>query len=94
MTYREPEWSRDDVVALAAVVERREMTGSHGHPITDAMSPDGDPSRMERKWDWHVPLPSVDFAQRAIDRARDAYARKYPEADMGAMRWRVEKQQR
>lgn len=93
VTERESEWSRSDVESLIAFMESQRV-GPHGHPMDEAVSPDGDPSNRDRKWDWHVPLPTMDFAQAALDRAKDGYKKSYPDADLGALRWRVEKRER
>ena len=92
VTTREPEWCRADVEALLAFIESGRV-GPHGHPLSEAMSRDGDPSNPDATIRWHVPLPSIDFAQQALDREKRAYAKKYPDADMNALRWRVEKQE-
>lgn len=90
---REPEFSRDDVQALIAFIEMGRV-GPHGHPMNEATAREGDPSNNEREWDWFVDLPEVDFAQRALDQAREAYKQTYPDADMGSLKWRVEKRLR
>lgn len=87
---REPEWSRADVEALVALLESRRV-GAHGFALSEATSRDGDPSNPEREWDWHVPLPTFDFAQAALDREKKRYLEAYPDADFDAMLWRVEK---
>ena len=93
VTEREPEWSRTDVEALVAYLETQRV-GSHGYPMVEAISPDGDPSNPERKWDWEVPLPVLDFAQAELDKVTKDYAKRYPDADMRALRFRVQKRPR
>lgn len=90
VTEREPEWSRTDVESLIALLEAQRV-GAHGHPMDEATSRDGDPSNPERKWDWHVPLPTKDFAQEALDLRKKQYREAYPDADLSSMLWRVEK---
>lgn len=90
VTEREPEFSREDVEAFIAYKESLRV-GPHGHPMSEAVSPLGDPSNPNREWDWNVPLPVKDFAQDALDRAKKRYKDQYPDADLGALRWLVEK---
>ena len=91
VTEREPEWSRADVEALDALRQVREAVGPHGYPMDEAMSPDGDPSSWDALYEW-VPLPpAVDHAQAAQNRFIEAYRKQHPDADMSAMRWRLEK---
>ena len=90
---REPEFSRADVEALIAFIEKGRV-GSHGYPMSEATAREGDPSNHDREWDWFVDLPEVDFAQRALDQARESYKQMYPDADMGARLFRVEKRYR
>lgn len=93
VTWREPEWSTDDVNALLALREYRRLTGPHGQQMDEAMSPDGDPSNPDAKFRWVAGLPSVDFAQKAINVEQDNYKKKYgDDADMGSMRWSVRKE--
>lgn len=90
---REPEWSREDVEAMVALMESKRI-GPHGHPMDEAVSRDGDPSNPDRKWDYVVPLPTVDFAQRALDVTKQKYQKQYPDADLGSLLWKVEKRDR
>lgn len=95
VTVREPEWSDGERAALLNfMAEDRAPRGAHGHLLSDAMSPDGDPASWGAGYVWHVPDPSVDFAQQALDRAKDAYQKSYPDADLGSLLWRVEKRER
>ena len=90
VTEREPEWSRSDVESLIAFMQS-ERVGSHGFPMDVATSPLGDPSNPEREWEWHVPLPSMDYPSQELAKARKKYSDAYPDADMSALLWRVEK---
>lgn len=92
-TERESEFSRTDVEALIAFIEKGRV-GPHGHPMSEATAREGDPSNHDREWDWFVDLPEVDFAQRALDQAKATYRQDFPDADMGALLWRVEKRER
>lgn len=91
VTEREPEWSRSDVEALDALRQARASIGAHGFPMDEALSPDGDPSSWDSTYEWVAMPPVVDHAQAALDRSITAYRKKYPDADMGALRWRLEK---
>lgn len=93
VTEREPEWSRADVEALIALLEAQRV-GAHGYPVSEAVSPLGDPSNPDREWDWVVPLPTKDFAQAELDRVRNQYRESYPDADLSSLLWRVEKRTR
>lgn len=92
-TEREPEWSRADVEALIAYKESQ-RTGPHGHPMDVATSRAGDPANPTREWDWHVPLPTLDYATSALEKAKSKYKKNYPDADMSALMWRVEQKKR
>jgi hypothetical protein len=45
-----------------------------------------DPANAER---FTVELPTTDFAQRALNRAQDAYKKAWPDADMDSLLWRT-----
>lgn len=87
---REAEFSRVDVESLIAYVESQRV-GSHGYPMSEATSPDGNPSSADRKWDWVVGLPDRDFVHQALNSAKKAYREAYPDAEMDSLLWRVEK---
>ena len=95
VTVSEPEFSADDLALLRGHLrEDRIPRGKHGHPLSEAMSPDADPSRHDAKYRYEVSLPSTDFAQAALDAAVAAYEKSYPDADLGALKWRVERVER
>lgn len=92
VTVAEPEWSADDLLLLRGHLQDERVTrGTHGHPLHEAMSPDADPARWDGKYRYVVPSPVRDFAQQALDNARNDYAKRFPDADLSALRWRVEK---
>lgn len=93
LTEREPEWSPTDREALLALLEAQRV-GPHGHPMSEAKSPLGNPSHPQREFDWVVPLPELDFAQDALNKRMKAYRDQYPDADMTSLIWRVEKRDR
>lgn len=85
MTVTEPRFTRAEVdVLLASRRKEREPRGSHGFTIAEAT----DPANQYR---FRAPdAPVFDFAQIALDRARDAYRKKWPDANMSAALFRVE----
>lgn len=66
---------------MASWNAEHEPRGRHGIPIAEATDPDAR---------FTVDLPSTDFAQRALDRAKDAYKKQYGDtAEMDSLLWRV-----
>lgn len=90
-TFREPEWLDSDREAVIAVLELRRMIGPHGQPLDEAMSPDADPSSWDAKYRYVV-KPKRDFAAKALSDAQEAYRKRYPDADLSSLRWRVERE--
>ena len=85
VTVREPEFTDHERVALFAShgYEHAAKSGT-GHPLSDAT----DPASQGK---WAVPLPTLDFAQDALNKAQAVYKEQYPNADMSALLWRVER---
>lgn len=95
VTVREPEWADGELAGmLDHLAEDRQPRGSHGHLLSEAMSPDADPSSHDSKYKYVVPGPSRDYAATALAAAQDAYQKKFPESDLSALKWRVEKRPR
>lgn len=93
VTEREPEWARDDVEGLLALLERGRV-GSHGQPMSEATSPLADPSNRDRGWDYEVDV-FTDFAQQKLSREQEAFKQAYgDDADMASLRWVVRKVER
>lgn len=88
----EPEWGEADRLAVVAELERRRMLGDHGHPLDEAMSPDADPSSFDAKYRYVVPPPTRDYAKQALNEAQEAMRKRFPDADLSAFRWRVERE--
>lgn len=92
VTVREPEFSLDDRVALlrnrAAALAPR---GSHGHLLSEAMSPAADPSSEDATIQFVARGPRRDYAAIAEHNARKAYEREYPDADLTGLLWAVER---
>jgi hypothetical protein len=87
----EPEWDPQQVALLLAAQELQADIGPHGHPLAEAMSPDGDPANPRRKYHYEVPLPAVDFAAKALADAQDARRQQYPDATENGLMWGVKK---
>ena len=88
----EPEWDESDLLAVVAELERRRMLGDHGQPLDEAMSSDADPSSFNAKYRYVVPPPTRDYAKQALNEAQDAMRKRFPDADLSSLRWRVERQ--
>lgn len=58
--------------------------GAHGHPLSEAT----DPANVGR---YEVVGPTEDYAQAALHRAKQAHKAQYPDADLSAFLWRVER---
>lgn len=76
---------------LMASVRLEADIGPHGQPMSEATSTEADPSLLGG-YSYRAPLrPTIDWAQRALDHARDAYEKQYPNADTAGHVWRVER---
>lgn len=75
MVEREPEFSRTDVEALIAYLEKYRV-GAHGQPMSEATSPLADPSNPDREWGYEA-VVWTDFAARALSEKRRAYQDRY-----------------
>lgn len=60
-----------------------EPRGSHGMLLSESTDP-------KNQYRYDVDQPTADFAALAINRAQDAYKRRWPDADMSSLLWRVE----
>jgi hypothetical protein len=95
ITVREPEYSdRDRALLLASWDAEHEPRGTHGVPVKEATDPANNPFSTESTGKF-VAEPIIDFAQDAIDRAREARrkAMKNPEDDW-ALVWKVSREDR
>lgn len=71
VTVREPEFSlRDQAQLLDSFVAEREPRGPHGIPLSEATDPAYNPYSPDAKGRF-VAEPVVDYAQSAIDKARE-----------------------
>lgn len=84
VTVTEPRFRPQDVsILLASRRMDTEPRGRHGLPLAVAT----DPANQGR---FVVPQPTLDFAQKTLDKAQDAYKKKWgDQADMDALLWRV-----
>lgn len=80
---RESEFSAwDRAVLLADVAASRIPRGQHGLPLSETSDP-------ENQFAYEVPPPRMDWAQKALDDAQEAFKKKNPKASMGALMWKV-----
>jgi hypothetical protein len=96
----EPEFDREQYEMLAALAEYEADLGPHGQPMSEAISPAGDPNNKDGRYYYAAGiesapgLPVVDFAAQARERAEAAYFKKYPDADRAGLIWLVRKVER
>lgn len=85
VTVREPEFTPWDRAALLAdVADSKELRGSHGRLISEVTDP-------ANQFAYEAEPPAMDWAQKALDDAQEAYKKKNPKASLGALLWRVTK---
>lgn len=83
VTVREPEFSAwDRALLLADVAESKVRRGAHGLPLSEASNP-------ENQFAFVVPEPHMDWAQKALDDAQEAFKKRNPKASMNALMWKV-----
>jgi hypothetical protein len=94
-THREAEFNTAQVNLLLA--HRRAMAdfGPHGQPMSEATDPAANPA-ADGGWHYEATRNGVmDYAQLAINEARDAYFKQYgdklTDAQKAAKQWRVQK---
>lgn len=84
LTVAEPEFSDwDRAVLMADRLEESRPRGRHGLPMEVATDPNN-------QYSFSVGVPTMDFAQLALNRAQDRYRKQWPDADMDALVWRVD----
>lgn len=92
MTVREPEYSdRDRALLLASWDAEHEPRGSHGIPMKEATDSANNPYSTESTGKF-VAEPVIDFAQDAIDRAREARKKLVKPEDDWALLWKVRRE--
>lgn len=78
VTYREPEFTPDQVALLLAHEQGVADLGPHGHPLSEAMSSLADPSSPDAQWKYVArDKPRIDRAARVLGEAQDAFKEKY-----------------
>lgn len=83
VTVREPEFSAwDRALLLADVAASKVPRGAHGLPLSET-------SAAENQFAYEVPEPRMDWAQKALDDAQEAFKKKNPKASMSALMWKV-----
>ncbi len=78
----ESEWDDEQRELFVALDRFERDLGSHGHPMSEATSSDADPANRNGKYVYVAGLPLVDYAQQAIDDARDDYRERFKDARM------------
>lgn len=92
VTVREPEYDLSDLASLLRNrADALAPRGGHGHLLSEAMNPNADRSSWDAKYRYVAVGPRKDHAQAAIDAARREMEAKYPDADMSALHWAVER---
>lgn len=76
----ETEWDDEQRELFLALDRWERDLGPHGHPMSEATSPDADPANPAGTYYYAVGLPIVDYAQQVIDDARDAYREQYKDS--------------
>ena len=85
MTVREPEYNDHDRALIAASYAADQAPrGRHGLLLSEATDP-------AHQHDWEVRMPRRDYAQQALDREQAAYLKKWGDADMDSLLWRVQR---
>lgn len=86
---REPEFDLEQL-ALSLAVERLDADlGPHGHPMSEASSSDADPSKPGGYRYMANEAPRIDYAAQALERAQEAFYKKWPDAERAGHLWHV-----
>ena len=88
---RDSEWDDEQIALLIAVKGLSAEIGPHGQPMDEAMSTLADPFQRQPGGYRYVAHVRRDHAQQALATAQADRAAKYPEADLSADIWTVEK---
>lgn len=85
ITTREAEYTdRDRAVLFEAWQRDNERRDPNGIKLSDATDP-------AQQYDWKVGLPTMNFAQAALNKAMTAYKKAWPDADTTALIWEIER---
>lgn len=89
---REPEYTdRDRALLLASWDAEHEPRGPHGIPVKEATDPANNPFSTESTGKF-VAEPVIDFAQDAIEKAKEARRKQVSAEDDWAIFWRVRRE--
>lgn len=87
VTVREPEYSPWDRAALLAdVADSKIPRGAHNLPLSETTDP-------RNQFAYEMEPPTMDWAQKVLDDAQEAYRKKNPNAPMGALLWKVKRRE-
>lgn len=85
VTTREPEFSSGQTTLLLAYKDYVADLGPHGIPMSEAMDPANEHAFVATG----NGLPTIDFAEKAVQDARDAYDKAWPNASKNGHKWGV-----
>lgn len=85
MTAREPEFTSSETALFLAYQLQKADLGPHGIPMSEAM----DPANEHAFTAANGGVPSIDFAEKAIEDAKDAYYDSWPDANRNGHMWGV-----
>jgi hypothetical protein len=94
ITRREPEFSDYDLDLMLASLAFEGSIGSHGHLLSEAMSPEADPTNYDSTLRFSARGPFFDFAKKAEQDDIDRYKSEFPEGsppNLNGAYWVVEK---
>lgn len=84
VTVAEPRFTRREVAALLASRRAEKVPrGRHGLPLSETTD-------KANEYAYEVPLPTTDFAARALASAQAKYRKDWPDAQHEALLWRVQ----
>ncbi|GAA1148394.1 hypothetical protein GCM10009651_36330 [Microbacterium natoriense] len=90
VTVREPEFSAwDRAVLLADAVDSKAPRGAHGLLLSEVTKPENQFAYDVPRTPLGIPMPGIDWAQKALDDAQEQYRKAFPKEPMGSKLWRV-----
>jgi hypothetical protein len=94
LSTREPEFSEDDVALLLAHIRHQRSIQPHGYTLDEAISPEADPSNRKGAYYFRAGAPYIDFAEKARLDEQRKFREAYPDADLSAYIFPIEKVER
>jgi hypothetical protein len=91
VTVREPEFSERDRALLLAYKARKRDIGLYGESLSEAMSPDSDPSNNDATIRYEAVGPAVNHAEQVLERAKERFYEQHPDAPRHGHKWTVRK---